>query len=253
MSLTIPTPRIRGRRPPGGWSETDAVALTVAGVTSIHLQPATVRAVVTESLHRHGGLEGVLAELARQLADSPVRTARTLDWARRTVATVTTADGGSVVMCETRPPAVLSSVAASAVGLTGAGAAWRTCRGALALGGFIAAAWIWPLTVGVGATVLAGVAATGYVLGAAREHPLPARAARPAADPAAGAKRVAELKRLTRRTHGERELARAARAELEQREHRAGQTLEARVLPGHPEARVLPGHITGHDQEGAWR
>lgn len=88
LTITIPTPR---RRHPAGWNETDAVALAVAGLTAIHVRPDAVRTVVAESLARHGGPEGVRAELDRQLADTPRRaahTARTLDWARRTLAAV---------------------------------------------------------------------------------------------------------------------------------------------------------------------
>lgn len=65
-----------------------AAALTVADVTSIHLQPHTVRAVVAESLRAHGGPDGVRTELERRLAMAPEHTTRTLDWARRTLASV---------------------------------------------------------------------------------------------------------------------------------------------------------------------
>lgn len=82
MSLTLPTLRRRG---PSGWSETGAAALAVADVTSIHVTPQTLRAVIAETTRRHGGQHGVRAELDRRLADDPRHTQRTLDWARRTL------------------------------------------------------------------------------------------------------------------------------------------------------------------------
>lgn len=88
MLLTLPSFR---RRRPSGWCEADAAALAVADVDSIQLQPAAVRAAVHRAQRAHGGPEGVQAELSRRLASAPReagRTARTLDWARRTLAEV---------------------------------------------------------------------------------------------------------------------------------------------------------------------
>lgn len=82
MSLTVF--RCGGR----GWSETDAAALAVADVVSIRVQASTVRAVIEETLRRHGGPAGVTAELHRRLDRDPVHTDRTLAWARHTLTQV---------------------------------------------------------------------------------------------------------------------------------------------------------------------
>lgn len=94
MSLTLPTFR-RRRRHPSGWSETDAAALAVADLTSIHLQPEAVRDAAARAQRAHGGPDGVRAELSRRLAGNPreaARTARTLQWARRVLSET---EGGS--------------------------------------------------------------------------------------------------------------------------------------------------------------
>lgn len=87
MSLTITIPTPWRRRTPQ-CPDTDAVALAVADVTSLHLTAPAVRAVVDETLRRYGGPEGVRVELDRRLAETPERTTRTLAWARRTIASV---------------------------------------------------------------------------------------------------------------------------------------------------------------------
>lgn len=81
MSITTPLRRKQQQ----GWGETAAAALTVADVTSIHVRPETVRAVVRETVRAYGGPEGVKHELSRRLAGDKReadRTRRTLNWAR---------------------------------------------------------------------------------------------------------------------------------------------------------------------------
>lgn len=90
MSLTLPALR-RRREPAGGWRETEAAALAVADLASIHLQPAAIRTAVERAYRAHGGPEGVTAELSRRLAGPPreaQRTAATLEWARRVLGEV---------------------------------------------------------------------------------------------------------------------------------------------------------------------
>lgn len=83
MSITIPTP---WRRRSPQCPETDAAALAVADVTSLHVTARVVRAVVDETLSRYGGPEGVRTELDRRQAEAPEYTTRTLAWARSTMA-----------------------------------------------------------------------------------------------------------------------------------------------------------------------
>lgn len=90
MSLTLPTLR-RRREPTGGWRESEAAALAVADLTSIHLQPEVIRTAIERAYRAHGGPEGVTAELSRRLAGperEARRTAATLEWARRVLGEV---------------------------------------------------------------------------------------------------------------------------------------------------------------------